>query len=96
MNKIEQFGNNPMHLRTIKLFRWHIAKQESCTLEEVEKVIKEFQTKYDVTGEDFIYPIVIALTKDVIQTDLITLIHTLGKEQVMGLLEDYLKLKNNK
>lgn len=93
---IEEYRTNPMHNRTVKLFRWHIDKQVECTIEELDIVVKEFKEKYDVNGDDFTFPLTIALTNSMEKIDLISLIHTLGKQRVMVLLEDYLKLKINK
>lgn len=95
-DEIVKYGEDPMHLRTIKLFRWHLDKQTKCTKEEVLVMMQEFSKKYDVKGLDFINPIMIALTKNIEGPDLPDLIYTLGKERVMGLLDDYLKSKINK
>jgi len=95
-NILEKYGSDPIHLRTIKLFRWHLDKQTSCTLDEVAKVIEEFKVKYDVDGDQFLYPIIIALTNNTEEIDLIERLHSLGKDRVMDLLEGYLKSKMNK
>lgn len=93
---INDYRTNPMHLRTIKLFRWHLEKQNDFEMKNIETVIEQFQIKYDIKKEAFLYPILIALTNSTIETDLIMLIHSLGKQRVMQLLDDYLKSKINK
>ncbi len=96
LNIIQKYGSDPMHLRTIKLFRWHLDKYDSFNQEEVVILIQEFSKKYDVKGLDLINPIMIALTKNTEGPELPDLIHMLGKDRVMGLLADYLQSKNDK
>ena len=93
---IDKYTNNPMHQRTVKLFRWHLDKETKCSVAELREVISIFKKKYDIKGMDFTYPVKIALIGFHKGPDLPKLIHYLGKERTMRLLDDYLKTNINK
>lgn len=88
---INEYKTNPIHKRTVKLFRWHLDKQTSCSIDDLEIVFHSFEKKYDVSGSDFYNPILVALTNSLDQIDLIPFVHKLGKDKVMVLLDEYLR-----
>lgn len=91
VKNIDEYKTNPIHRRTVKLFRWHLDKQTECTIEELEKVLLEFHKKYDVSGDDFYFPILVALTNSLEEIDFIPFVHKLGKDRIMDLLDKYLQ-----
>ncbi|AIO18071.1 Glutamate--tRNA ligase [Candidatus Izimaplasma bacterium HR1] len=91
LDVIDEYTKNPMHERTVKLFRWHLDKQEKSSVAELCEIISDFKKKYDVNGIDFTNPVKIALIGSHQGPDLPKLIHYLGKERAMQLFDEYLK-----
>jgi len=90
----KQYSLDPMHKRTVKLFRWHLAKHDDISVRGIERMIGTFMKKYDVEGIDFSYPIKVALIKTIKGPDLPKLINYLGKNSTMILFDEFLKKGN--
>ncbi len=87
----QEYLNDPMHRRTVKLFRWHLDKHDDLSVASIREMISVFKSKYDVKGIKFTYPVKLALIKTIKGPDLPKLIHYLEKKATMKLLDDFLK-----
>ena len=90
-NISQTYIETPIHCRTVKLFRYHLEKFDDFSVSNLNHLIRIFQTKYDIKGEHFFYPIRIALLDTLKGPNLAELIHHLGKETTVGLFDSYFK-----
>ena len=88
---LEAYFDNPMHHRTVKLFRYHLEKYDNMAFTNLIDIIKVFQTKYALLGNDFSYPVKVSILGTVKGPDLPKVIHLLGKERTIDLMNTFLK-----
>ncbi len=86
-----EYREDPMHKRTIKLFRWHLSKHDDISIQGLEEIIRTFQKKYDVKETNFMYPVKIALINSIKGPNIPTLINFMGKNSTMILFDEFLK-----
>ncbi len=82
---------DPMHRRSVKLFRYHLEKFNDFSVANLKVLISSFKSKYEVTGNRFIYPIKLALLGTIKGPDLPEIIYFLGKEGTIKALDKFLK-----
>lgn len=90
-DEIKLYSTDPVHRRTIKLFRWHLAKELVITVENLKKSIKIFKSKYDVEEVSFNSSVKVALISTVKGPEMEFLIYNFGKEKSIERLENFLK-----
>jgi (2Fe-2S) ferredoxin len=82
---------DPMHRRSVKLFRYHLEKFDDFSVANLRVIISSFENKYEITGNKFLYPIKLALLGTIKGPDLPKIIYFLGKEDTIKSLDKFLK-----
>ena len=82
---------DPMHRRTVKLFRYHLEKFVDFSVVNLISIISSFKNKYEITGNRFLYPIKLALLGTIKGPDLPKIIYFLGKKDTIKSLDRFLK-----
>jgi len=94
LEDIKKYSFDPMHRRTVKLFRWHLEKHDDMSLLGLEEIIRTFQIKYDVYGNEFFNPIKVVLINTIKGPNLSSIINYLGKNSTMKVFDEFLKKSN--
>lgn len=88
---VNQYLIDPMHRRTVKLFRYHLEKYQDMSVASLREIIKVFKEKYDVKGLKFTYPVKVSLFGSTKGPDLPKVVNFLGKQMTISLMDKYLK-----
>ena len=87
---IQELRDDPMHKRTIKLFRYQLEKQLDLSVEGLRLFLSTFKDKYDVVDVLFTDHLKIAMFGTAKGPNLEKLIHYLGKRETIRLFDNYL------
>ena len=87
---MEIYRTDPMHRRTVKLFRYQLEKMDSLDWRSIREVLPMFEAKYDVSGENVSFPVKMALLGTTKGPRLPKLIDFLGREDVYDRIDQYL------
>lgn len=88
---MEVFRSDPMHRRTVKLFRYQLEKMKAHDWRSIREIIPIFQAKYDVPKESLLGSVKIALLGTTKGPDLPKLIDMLGIKETYSRIDQYLQ-----
>lgn len=87
---MELYYSDPMHRRTVKLFRWHLDKLGDFEWRTIRESISIFKDKYDVRGMALTFPVKMALIGTTKGPDLPKMLQFMGKELAFKRIDQYL------
>lgn len=88
---MERYREDPMHRRTVKLFRYQVEKMKDVNWRSARDALLLFRNKYGVTEEDLALPVKMALLGTTKGPELPKLMEMLGKEEVFQRIDQYLQ-----
>ncbi len=88
---MDVYFSDPLHRRTVKLFRWHLDKISDFDWKSIRDSILIFKEKYDIKGTDSMFPVRVALLGTTKGPELPKLIDYMGKTMVLERIDSYLR-----
>lgn len=88
---MEIYRSDPMHRRTVKLFRYQLEKMKAHDWRSIREILPIFQAKYDVIEDSLLGAVKIALLGTTKGPDLPKLIDMLGIDETYDRIDRYLQ-----
>jgi (2Fe-2S) ferredoxin len=88
---MERYRSDPMHRRTVKLFRYQLEKMKAHDWRSIREILPIFKDKYDVSEDSLPGAVKIALLGTTKGPDLPKLIDMLGIDETYNRIDQYLQ-----